>query len=135
MCVLVPISSRGTTPRALTGSLLPVGVLHVISVEDHSVAFARFAIFLVTIVAFSLQTVHSTKATTTTSILPLGVCSISPRIRQLGHALREIDVDTMIINQHALHLEVSLLTILLVLELDECILKTITGTLVPDYLA
>lgn len=41
----------------------------------------------------------------------------------------------MIVYQNPLHFEICLLTVLLLLKFDECILKTVTGTLVPDYFA
>ena len=41
----------------------------------------------------------------------------------------------MIIDQYFLHFEICLLAVLLVLKLDECILKTIIGALVPNNFA
>jgi hypothetical protein len=56
-------------------------------------------------------------------------------VSRATYALGEVDVDAVIVNQDALHLEVRLFTILLVLELDERVLKTVTGTLVTYNLA
>lgn len=41
-------------------------------------------------------------------------------------------MDAMIIYQHPLHFEVCLFTVLLVFELNECILQTITSPLVSN---
>jgi len=49
--------------------------------------------------------------------------------------LRKVHVDTVVINQDPLHLEVGLFAVLLFVELDKSILKTVTSTLVPDHLA
>lgn len=42
---------------------------------------------------------------------------------------------SMIVDKDTLHLEVGLLAILLILKLDECILKTVTCPFVADYFA
>ena len=39
----------------------------------------------------------------------------------------------MIVNQDSLHFEIGLFAILLVLELDECILQTVPCSLVSDH--
>merc|ERR1712130_1021943 len=52
-----------------------------------------------------------------------------------GHALAEVDVDPPIVNQHVVHLEVSLLTGLPVLKLDKSILEAFTTHSIPDHLA
>ena len=44
-------------------------------------------------------------------------------------------MDAVIIYQHSLHLEVRLLTILLVFELDECILQAVFCALISNDLA
>lgn len=44
-------------------------------------------------------------------------------------------MDAVVVNQHALHLEVGLFTILLVIEFDERILQAVTRALVPDDFA
>lgn len=54
---------------------------------------------------------------------------------QCTHALREVDMYTMVVNQDTLHLEVGLLAILLILEFDECILQAIASALVSNDLA
>jgi len=41
----------------------------------------------------------------------------------------------VVIYQHPLHFEICLLTVFLILELDERILKTVAGTLVTDDFA
>lgn len=40
----------------------------------------------------------------------------------------------MVIYENPLHFKVGLLTILLIFELDKCILKTVSGALVPYHL-
>lgn len=50
------------------------------------------------------------------------------------YTLREIYVNAMIVNQNALHLEIRLFAILLVLEFDECVLQTVTSPFVSDDL-
>lgn len=44
-------------------------------------------------------------------------------------------MDTVVINQDTLHLEIGLFTIFLLIKFDEGILQTVTGTLVPNNLA
>lgn len=44
-------------------------------------------------------------------------------------------MDSMIVYQHTLHLEVGLFTVLLVFKLDECILQTVAGAFIPNDLA
>lgn len=44
-------------------------------------------------------------------------------------------MDAMVVNQHPLHFEVGLLAVLLMLELDECVLQTVARALVPNHLA
>lgn len=51
------------------------------------------------------------------------------------YALRKIDMDSMVVNEHSLHLEIGLLAILLVLELDKRILQTVAGALISNDLA
>ena len=51
------------------------------------------------------------------------------------YALREVNVNTMIVDQHALHLEVGLLTVLSMLKLDEGVLKAVARSLFPNDLA
>ncbi len=41
----------------------------------------------------------------------------------------------VIVNQDSLHLEICLFAVLLILEFNECILKTVTGTLVSNDFA
>ena len=41
-------------------------------------------------------------------------------------------MDTMVVDQDPLHLEICLFTVLLVLKFDECILETVTSALVAD---
>lgn len=43
-------------------------------------------------------------------------------------------MDTVVIDQDSLHLEIGLFTVFLVFELDKCILKTVARTLIPDHL-
>jgi hypothetical protein len=47
--------------------------------------------------------------------------------------LREVNVDAVIVDQHALHLEVGTLTVFLCGKLDECILQTVTRCFVADH--
>lgn len=58
-----------------------------------------------------------------------------PTRRQATYTLGEIHMDSMVVNQDALHLEVGLFAVFLVLELDECILQAVPGPLVSDDLA
>ena len=51
------------------------------------------------------------------------------------YTLREIHMDTVIINQDAFHLEVGLLAVLLVFKLNKSILQAIPRFLVPNHLA
>lgn len=53
----------------------------------------------------------------------------------ITYTLGEIDVDAMIVNQHALHFKVGLLAVLLVLKFDECVLQTVARALVPNHFA
>jgi hypothetical protein len=52
----------------------------------------------------------------------------------ITYTLGEIDVDAMVVNQHALHFKVGLLAVLLMLKLDECVLQTVARALVPNHL-
>jgi hypothetical protein len=47
--------------------------------------------------------------------------------------LGEIDVDAVVVDKHTLHFEIGLLTVLLIIELDKCILQTVTGTLIANH--
>lgn len=47
------------------------------------------------------------------------------------YTLGEIHVDTVIINQHPLHFEIGLFTVLLVFKLDKGILQAVTRSLIP----
>ena len=51
------------------------------------------------------------------------------------YALREVNVNTMIVDQDALHLEVGLLTVLSMLKLDKGVLKAIARSLLSNHLA
>ena len=51
------------------------------------------------------------------------------------HALRKIDMNSVIVYQHPLHFEVGLLTIFLVFEFDECILKAFTRAFISNDFA
>lgn len=51
------------------------------------------------------------------------------------HRLREVDVYAMIVNQNSLHLEIRLLTVLLMFKLDKGVLKTVFGSLVSNDFA
>jgi len=51
------------------------------------------------------------------------------------YALREVDMNPMIIYQYSLHFKVGLLTSLLVLKLNKSVLKAIAGSLVSDNFA
>ena len=53
----------------------------------------------------------------------------------MTYRLREVDVYTVIVYQDPLHLEVCLLAVLLVLELDEGVLKTVLGALISNDFA
>ena len=53
----------------------------------------------------------------------------------MTYRLREVDVYTVIVYQDPLHLEVCLLAVLLILELDEGVLKTFLGTLISNHFA
>ena len=44
-------------------------------------------------------------------------------------------MNAMVIYQYSLHLEIRLLAVLLVLELDECVLQTVFCALVPNDFA
>lgn len=46
--------------------------------------------------------------------------------------MREVDVDTVIVDQHTLHLEICTLAILFAGKLDESILQTITSLFIAD---
>ena len=48
------------------------------------------------------------------------------------HTLGEVNVNTMVVDEDPLHFEICLLAVLLILEFDECILKTVSCTLVSD---
>lgn len=52
-----------------------------------------------------------------------------------SYTLRKVNMNTMIIYQYTLHFEICLLAVLLMLKLDERILKTIVSALVPYDLA
>ena len=51
------------------------------------------------------------------------------------HALGEVDVDAVVVDEHPLHLQVGLLAVSLVLEFNKCVLETVAGPLVTDDLA
>ena len=51
------------------------------------------------------------------------------------YTLGEIDMYSVIIYQYALHFEICLLAILLILKLYECILQAVTGPLVSNNFA
>ena len=57
--------------------------------------------------------------------------------RKVGNSytLRKVNMNTMIVYQYSLHFEICLLAVLLMLKLDERILKTIVSALVPYDLA
>jgi len=68
------------------------------------------------------------RATFDQAFLSTKVCTLFPRfvqkiLRQPRDGLREINVNTMIIDQNALHLEIGLLTVSLICEFDEGILE------------
>ena len=67
--------------------------------------------------------------------LPLSIFLVSPVITQPADTLTKVDVNATVINKNILHLVVSLLTILLILELDEGILQTVSRLLVAYDLA
>jgi hypothetical protein len=41
----------------------------------------------------------------------------------------------VVVDKNTLHLEVGLLTVLLVIELDKCILQTVAGALIANHFA
>jgi len=43
-------------------------------------------------------------------------------------------MNSMVVNEHTLHLKVGLFAVFLVVELNKGVLQTISSTLVPDYL-
>lgn len=45
--------------------------------------------------------------------------------RELGHGLREVDVDAAVVDQHVVHLQVRRLALLRVAELDERVLQAV----------
>ena len=53
----------------------------------------------------------------------------------LGHRLAEVDVDAAVVDEHVVHLEVGVLTVLLALELDERVAQRVTRLLVAYHLA
>lgn len=71
-----------------------------------------------------------------TSEIPIVQFSIGKKCK-LGcsYALRKVNMNTMIIYQYTLHFEICLLAVLLMLKLDECILKTVVSALVSYDLA
>ena len=52
----------------------------------------------------------------------------------LGHGLGKVDVDSPVVNENVVHLEVGGLAGLLVLELDKCVLQRVARFLVPYHL-
>ena len=64
-----------------------------------------------------------------------GLISASPNVWVwTTNALRKVNVNAMIVDQYALHLEVCLLAVFLLLEFDECVLQAVSRPLVPDDL-
>jgi hypothetical protein len=56
-------------------------------------------------------------------------------VDSLGYGLREIDMDSSIINENVVHLEISLFTLLRRLKLHESVAQRITSLLITDDLA
>ena len=56
-------------------------------------------------------------------------------VLKLGHGLTEVNVDATVINQNIVHLEVSVLTVLCFLKLNEGVLQGLLGLVVLDHLA
>ena len=49
--------------------------------------------------------------------------------------MRKVDVDAVVVNQHALHFEVGALAVFFAAEFDEGVLQAVTCLLVPDDFA
>jgi hypothetical protein len=69
-------------------------------------------------------------ATSIGSTLLVGV--VSPHVAELADALGKVDVNSSVVNQNILHLEVCCLARCLILVFDECILETVACLLIPD---
>ena len=106
---------------------------------DNEVVHHRIADNVSTVVATVLllpsKVVNATKSTAR-SPPPLHVGVVPPVIGDLGDTLREIDVDTVVVDQDAVHLEICLFTFFLVRVLDKGILEAVAGLLVAyDFAA
>lgn len=60
---------------------------------------------------------------------------VYPRVVQLGHGLREIDVYPSIVDQHVVHLEIRTFRVFFVFKLDKCVLQRIARLLVANDFA
>lgn len=70
-----------------------------------------------------LQAVDAAKPATRPCSFGLRI--VAPICGKFGDTLRKIDVDAVVVDEHALHLKVRSLTVLLVRELDERVLETV----------
>ena len=105
---------------------------HVVFVKDHAIPSRSLFIRLYcTVLPFLLESRNATKAT----LCSLGIGGCPPGIGQFRDALREIDVDPVIVDQDPFHLGVGVFTILLIFKFNERVLKTLTRLLVSNHLA
>lgn len=88
---------------------------------------------IVAVLLLFLEVVDATKASGGASTFLVG--DVTPVICNLGDALREIDMDAVVVDEHAFHFEVGLFALLLGREFNECVLQAVACVLVPDDLA
>jgi len=135
-----PVSSRTLASRHVpvisTTPSTPFFPSTVVLVKDVVVTLAPTTSLPTSFIAV-LRPLFQSSDTTETALPPgsLRGRRVPPRIGELTHALREIDMNAMIIDEHTLHLEVCSFTILLVCEFDKGILQAVASLLVPYDLA
>lgn len=153
------IPSQTPTSRAVMWSLVSLRCLisstsHFILIKHHIITIWPSPSPLLvglcsSILSFLLQIWDPPKATALVGTLGVGL--FSPCIWQAryllynlawkkfkagcSYTLRKVNMNTMIVYQYTLHFEICLLAVLLMLKLDERILKTVVGALVPYDLA
>lgn len=108
-----------------------------IAISDETVDYRiadNISTVIATVLLLPLKVVDTTKPAACSSP-PLHVGVVSPIVGNLRNTLREIDVNAVIVDQHAVHLEVCLFALFLVRILNESILKAVTRLLIAYDLA
>ena len=75
------------------------------------------------------------KSTATMLLHSLLVRGISPRVGETAHTLGEIDMNSVVVDEDALHFEIRLFAGGLVFKFDEGVLKTVASAFVADDFA